>query len=213
MNLPPDDNKVDPEVAAPCLRKFTKPGGRRPPGGSDITTNPRGPVGTGPPPPGGGLTSIGGTPGIPLKFCKCFPLAGKYEVTEAHCPFSSGTGFLHNWTWKQVCLETDSKGEVGGSKDPRGGWAEIARVLRNWPPCAPGYVLSDWGQSDPNKHGKDCLNKNTGNCDDPCDDITIWAICCPEEEPIEEIDDVTIEEVDRFAIPGGSKNKPGGIFY
>ena len=102
---------------------------------------------------------------------------------------------------------------MGGSKDPRGGWAEIARVLRNWPPCAPGYVLSDWGQSDPNKHGKDCLNKNTGNCDDPCDDITIWAICCPEEEPIEEIDDVTIEEVDRFAIPGGSKNKPGGIFY
>ena len=78
------------------------------------------------------------------------------------------------WTWKQVCLETDSKGEVGGSKDPRGGWAEIARVLRNWPPCAPGYVLSDWGQSDPNKH---------------------------------------VEEVDRFAIPGGSKNKPGGIFY
>jgi len=184
MRLPPDDNKVDPEVAAACLVKFTKPGGRRRPDGGDIVIPPVNPGGTGPPP--GGITSIGTGPGIPLKYCKCFPVAGSYTAIphRGECPVAPGRdpedGTLHEWIWKQVCLETDWQGLVNGSNDPRGGWAEINRVQRNWPPCKLGVeFLLDWFQADAKFLGADCLDKLSGRCDKKCNDFWIWAVCCP----------------------------------
>lgn len=175
------NNKVDPFVPAPCLVKFVKPGGRRRPDDPDVPLPPVPPGGTGPPP---GITSIGGpTMGIPTKYCKCFPEQGMHWWDPFFCigPPESPGRELH-WEWQQTCLETDSNGKVGGSNDPRGGWADIGRVFRMFEPgntpCNQGEYLASWSQSDPNRHGHECHNKKTGNCDDPCDTIWLQAICC-----------------------------------
>ena len=195
MRLPPDDNKVIPEVAAPCLTKFTKPGGRKrqPP---DIVVPPGNPGGTGPP-PGTGFTGFtgpggGGQPG----WCSCFMHKHTLTTHPVNYPgYKNCTQY--NYSWKQTCEPSNQSKEFRsqpGNKDPFGGYSDYQAVLALFWNPPPGKVLKVWGQGGGKPHAW-CRDPVKGTCSKKCNTLTLWWVWCEEGD---------------ITVPPGVVPPPGG---
>ena len=178
--LPPDNNKVIPEVAAPCLVKFTKPGGRRP-GNPDIPLPPA-PIGGTGPPPIAGPTATPDPGGKQPGWCSCF--MHKHELTTHSVNYPGYKNCTqYNYSWKQTCEQSNAKKEFRnqpGQTDPFGGDADYQAILALFWNPPPGKILKIWGQGGGQPHAW-CRDPVTGTCSQKCNTLTLWWVWCEEK--------------------------------
>jgi len=190
--VPPDDNKVIPELPAECLKKGRTPGGDGgPPDDPTVwptttdtfpPTFPTEPTDTAPTRP---------DPGTQPGFCKCFAEgAGGGMIYQSKPYLVTKVGerelwcYDEHWAWVQKCLIVDKNGLHNGSSDPLGGEAQIAAFqakVAGGTVCAPGWTLISityipvgWAG-----RGADCRDKLKGTCEDSkCPFLLALVKCC-----------------------------------